>query len=184
MSPEDWQRYHAANRAPWVPRDSLLAEEVAGLRPGKALELGCGEGSDALYLARLGFDVLATDVAPAALEITTARSADQALPLRTLLMDAVSLRLPETFQLIYMGFLALPGPEIGAVLEQVYDHLDIGGTFLYIGLLQTGSPEEITGHLSPLKFERAETIQRVISMPNEEDFLADCVVVRARREVL
>lgn len=45
-----------------------LVREAAGLRPGKALDLGCGEGADALWLAGLGWTVTAVDVSTVALE--------------------------------------------------------------------------------------------------------------------
>ena len=75
--------------------------------PCAALELACGEGSDALHLARQGFDVLATEWVPAALEITERRAADEGLAIRTLLVDATSMELRERFQFIYMGYIPL-----------------------------------------------------------------------------
>jgi SAM-dependent methyltransferase len=181
MNRGDWQRYHAANRPPWLPYDDLLAEEAAKLKPGRALEVACGEGSDALHLASLGFDVVAVDVAPAAVEITAQRAASAGLKIRTLEADATVLRLRERFQFIYMGFLALPDQEQRDTLSRLTEHLEPGGVFLYIGLEEAGQPDEISVLLEPLEIERSETVRREIWMPNEEGFEADCVVIRARR---
>jgi len=183
MNQEDWERYYTANRAPWIPHDPLLEEEAARLTPGRALELACGEGSDALHLAGQGFEVLATDFAPAALAITMERAEAMGLAVRTMEVDAAALRLSETFHFIYMGYLSLPAVERARALTQLVHHLVPNGVFLYIGLEEAGALEEIAGHLSPLCIERAETLHRVISMPNAEHFEADCVIVRARREV-
>jgi 2-polyprenyl-3-methyl-5-hydroxy-6-metoxy-1,4-benzoquinol methylase len=181
MNGEDWQRYHAANRAPWVPCDALFAQEVASLAPGRALEVACGEGSDALHLARLGFDVLAVDLAQAAVQITAQRAVDAGLRLRTVKANAVTLSLQERFDLIYMGFLDLPDRERAEALSALVTHLVPGGIFLYIGFEETGQPDEISVLLAPLTIERCEIVRREISMPNQEDFEADCVVIRARR---
>lgn len=48
--------------------NGVLVTEVAGLPPGRALEVGCGEGADASWLARRGWQVTATDISRVALE--------------------------------------------------------------------------------------------------------------------
>lgn len=56
---------------PWVgsARDHLVhLVEEGRLRPGRAVDLGCGEGDNAIFMARHGFDVTAVDFAPAAIE--------------------------------------------------------------------------------------------------------------------
>lgn len=55
----------------WSGRvNAQLAVEVDGLPPGRALDLGCGEGGDSVHLARLGWQVTAIDVSPTALART------------------------------------------------------------------------------------------------------------------
>jgi len=51
----------------WMPTE-FLADQAALLPPGRALELACGSGRDAVYLASLGWDVTAIDILPDALE--------------------------------------------------------------------------------------------------------------------
>src|ERR1022692_4406826 len=51
-----------------------LVSETRGLRPGRALDVGCGEGADAVWLAEHGWDVTALDVSRVALD----RAADHA----------------------------------------------------------------------------------------------------------
>lgn len=48
--------------------DTALAAEAAGLTPGRALDIGCGEGADAVRIAAHGWDVTALDVSQIALQ--------------------------------------------------------------------------------------------------------------------
>ncbi|MEU8459817.1 class I SAM-dependent methyltransferase [Streptomyces sp. NPDC029003] len=57
------------------PND-VLVREVSGLTPGRALDLGCGEGGDALWLARRGWRVTGTDISGVALERAAAHARD------------------------------------------------------------------------------------------------------------
>ncbi|GAA4788843.1 class I SAM-dependent methyltransferase [Streptomyces ziwulingensis] len=70
-----WEaRYRNSGRV-WSGRpNELLVREAAGLTPGRALDLGCGEGGDAVWLAARGWRVTAADISATAL----ARGADHA----------------------------------------------------------------------------------------------------------
>jgi 2-polyprenyl-3-methyl-5-hydroxy-6-metoxy-1,4-benzoquinol methylase len=71
----EWDaRYSERDGARWSgrPNGRLLAE-VASLTPGRALDVGCGEGADAIWLARRGWTVTAIDISEVA--VTRAREA-------------------------------------------------------------------------------------------------------------
>jgi SAM-dependent methyltransferase len=71
------ERYRSAD-ALWSGNPNrYLVSEASGLRPGKALDVGCGEGADALWLARRGWQVTGVDLSTVALE-RAARHAAQA----------------------------------------------------------------------------------------------------------
>ncbi|MGW7519145.1 SAM-dependent methyltransferase [Streptomyces sp. NPDC054796] len=65
---EIWDARYRENGQIWSgePNEALV-REVSGLAPGRALELGCGEGGDAVWLARQGWRVTATDISGVAL---------------------------------------------------------------------------------------------------------------------
>ncbi|WP_405398761.1 class I SAM-dependent methyltransferase [Streptomyces microflavus] len=72
-----WDGIYAARTAATDPRPNVrLTETVSDLPPGDALELGCGEGGDTLWLARRGWRVTAVDLSAVAVErlTTLARS--------------------------------------------------------------------------------------------------------------
>src|SRR5688572_32867618 len=64
----EWDaRYSEGEGAKWSGRpNGRLVAEVAGLTPGRALDVGCGEGADAIWLARSGWTVTAIDVSDVA----------------------------------------------------------------------------------------------------------------------
>ena len=64
---DEHYRGHDHQGSSGKPNGVLLAE-VAGLAPGRALDVGCGSGADAIWLARQGWQVTAVDVSQAALD--------------------------------------------------------------------------------------------------------------------
>ncbi|MFK8907535.1 class I SAM-dependent methyltransferase [Streptomyces sp. YS-3] len=64
-----WDGVYAGRPAASHPRPNVrLTETATGLVPGDALDLGCGEGGDALWLAAQGWRVTATDISAVAVE--------------------------------------------------------------------------------------------------------------------
>jgi SAM-dependent methyltransferase len=65
----EWDARYAEADKVWSGNpNGALVTEVAGLPPGRALDVGCGEGADAVWLAGHGWDVTALDVSRVALE--------------------------------------------------------------------------------------------------------------------
>ncbi|KUI26351.1 bifunctional 2-polyprenyl-6-hydroxyphenol methylase/3-demethylubiquinol 3-O-methyltransferase UbiG [Mycobacterium sp. GA-2829] len=64
-----WEEHYGANERVWSGRVNVqLAKIVEPLAPGRALDLGCGEGADAIWLAGRGWQVVAVDVSKTALD--------------------------------------------------------------------------------------------------------------------
>lgn len=79
MPQSDWNARYADGNLPWdtgAPDDHLVASVRAGLvAPGRTLEVGCGTGTNALWLAAQGFDVLGVDLSPLAVDKARAKAA-------------------------------------------------------------------------------------------------------------
>jgi len=78
MPEHDWNSNYASNQLPWdtgEPDPQLVEAVQQGLLPrGRALEIGCGTGTDAIWLERQGYDVVALDLAPLAIERARAKA--------------------------------------------------------------------------------------------------------------
>jgi SAM-dependent methyltransferase len=66
---EFWDARYGQSDQVWSGNpNTVLVREVTGLEPGRALDLGCGEGADAIWLAQQGWRVTATDISGVALD--------------------------------------------------------------------------------------------------------------------
>jgi len=90
-----WDRvYRKSGPAPWdvgKPATELVkAVEKGTLKPGKAVVLGCGTGTNAIYLASKGFTVTAIDVAPTALTLAEAKAYKARVSVRWVLASVLA----------------------------------------------------------------------------------------------
>src|SRR5712691_9040681 len=73
---EDWDRMYSKHEHLWSAKPNrMLVAEVGALRPGRALDLACGEGQNAVWLAGLGWDVLGIDFSEVAIAKARRRAA-------------------------------------------------------------------------------------------------------------
>lgn len=78
-----WEEHYSAKPRVWSGRvNARLAEVVPQLTGGRALDLGCGEGADAIWLAEQGWKVVAVDVSTTALARAEADAAERGLAAR------------------------------------------------------------------------------------------------------
>src|SRR5882724_5154180 len=83
----DWdERYRKGEHAPTIPHQ-LLTQAVDLLLPGRALDLACGAGRHAVYLASRGWLVTAVDSSPVGLEIARQRASEAKVKIDTVEAD-------------------------------------------------------------------------------------------------
>ena len=159
----DWERLYQDKFAPWdIKRpDSHLAEIVKNtpVKPCRALELGCGTGTNAIWLAQQGFTVTAVDLSETALD--QARKKDGADLCSFVLADFLDDPLPGTdFGFVFdLGCMhGFSNPEHRDMLAgRVARCLADGGFWLNISSSQDGphfgpnrlSAREITAAVEP-----------------------------------
>lgn len=75
-----WEERYAGAEAVWSGRvNAQLAVLAADLRPGQALDLGCGEGADAIWLAERGWRTTGVDISATALQRAARAAAERGL---------------------------------------------------------------------------------------------------------
>jgi len=119
----------------------VLGAELAGLEPGRALDLGCGAGRTAIWLAERGWQVTGVDFSGVALGLARERRPD---------VDWVEADLreyepePGAFDLVLVLYVHLPSGERREVLARASRALAPGGTLVVLGHdvtnIGTGAP--------------------------------------------
>ena len=111
-----WENRYRERGRTWSGRvNAALEREVNGVAPGTALDLGCGEGGDALWLAHNGWSVTAVDIAPSAIAIGAAaqQPGDE---IEWVVADLAEWQPPRRYDLVTASFLhsyvELPREEI------------------------------------------------------------------------
>jgi SAM-dependent methyltransferase len=109
-----------------------LAIEVAGMQPGSALDVGCGEGADAIWLAQAGWDVTALDVSAIAVERGRAKAEAAGVSVRWIAAGITAVDLG-SFGLVTAHYPALKHTPDQAVLRALVSVTAPAGTLLYVG---------------------------------------------------
>jgi SAM-dependent methyltransferase len=106
MPGPDWNERYKTGNLPWdtnEPDDHLV--KLIGMRtilPGKALEVGCGTGTNSIWLARQGFSVLGIDIAQTAIDLANKNNNDKSLSCEFALLDFIhDNSLAQSFDLVY-----------------------------------------------------------------------------------
>lgn len=106
---EFWEAHYGAHEQVWSGRPNAHLVTVAGpLPPGTALDLGAGEGGDALWLAGRGWRVTAVDVSATALDRLTARAAEAGVEVAVERHDLAATFPAGRFDLVSAQFLQSP----------------------------------------------------------------------------
>jgi SAM-dependent methyltransferase len=203
MDAEEWNERYRASELVWSAGPNQFVEaELAGLAPGRALDLAAGEGRNAIWLARQGWQVTAVDFAQAGLD--KGRTLAAGLDIAWVCADATTWRPdPEdpAYDVSLIAYLQVPAADRRAAVRHAYAGLRDGGTFLLVAhdssnLAEgTGGPqdpsvlmtaEEVLADLGGETFEvhRAGRVPRLVRDGHGEAASAtawDCLVRVVRR---
>jgi SAM-dependent methyltransferase len=131
-----WERHYSGQAPRWSGRPNPVLVDVVGpLSPGRALDLGCGEGGDALWLAGQGWQVTAVDISRTAVDRVRARAEREGLAdrVRTERHNLAHSRPTGEFDLVSAQYLHTPVElDRAQVLRAAAHQLAPGGLLLVV----------------------------------------------------
>jgi thioredoxin reductase/SAM-dependent methyltransferase len=132
----DWDHRYSGGEPVWSgnPNGTLVAE-ASGLAPGRALDVGAGEGGDAIWLAERGWVVTATDISARALERVAVEARRRGLAVECLHRDANRLDAfePGAYDLVSMQYGSIHRTPDDRALRNLLGAVAPGGTLLVVG---------------------------------------------------
>ena len=129
------RRYREVDRL-WAPEvNAALAGFAAELAPGRALDLGAGEGRNALWLARRGWRVTALDVSSVALERAAQRAVEEGVEVECVEADWREYRLAgSSFDLAVIAYMHPEVDDRAAMFQWAAETLVPGGHLFVVGV--------------------------------------------------
>ncbi|KXK58532.1 SAM-dependent methyltransferase [Micromonospora rosaria] len=160
MDAQFWdERYRSRDQLFSGAPNGVLVTEVTDLPPGHALDVGCGEGGDAHWLARRGWRVTALDISPVALRRAAAGGADVADRVTWTPVDLTRTAPPAgAFDLVSAQYFPLPRQPDHTALRGLLDAVAPGGTLLVAGHDLADLPPDRESDLDPHDFYQPHDI--------------------------
>jgi len=199
MDRDAWNERYAGSELLWSAEPNrFLVAEASTLSPGRALDLACGEGRNAVWLARRGFAVDAVDFSDVALGKARALASAHGARVRWIEADVERYEPARSaYDLVILFYLHLPWDRMKPVLRRAAAAVAAGGTFLLVGHdaenLTRGvggprspdvlyTPQGIAAELPGLELVEAARRQRPVDTAEHRGVAIDCLV-RARAPV-
>jgi SAM-dependent methyltransferase len=179
MDHRSWDERYASTELIWTAEPNrFLVAEVGGLGPGRALDLACGEGRNAVWLATQGWEVTGVDFSRTGLDKARHLAGQRHVTVEWILADVTTYRpAPAAFDLVTILYLQLPAEPLAVALATASRALAPGGTLLVVGHDTTNlthgyggppdptvlyTPDQIVSHLDGLVIDKAERVQRPV----------------------
>jgi SAM-dependent methyltransferase len=195
---DDWNARYAGKELLWTATPNRrFAAEVRDLEPGRALDLACGEGRNAVWLAEQGWRVTGVDFSDVALEKAARLAEARGVEVEWVLADVLEyVPEPRSFDLVALLYLQLPSDEHARVLRAAAAAVAPGGTIVVIGHDATNlahghggpkdisvlfTPADVTRQLGDLVVDHAATVRRNVALDGGGEAAALDAFVRAHR---
>ncbi len=175
-----WNERYGSTGALWSGNPNpQLVQEVSGLAPETALDAGCGEGADAIWLAEHGWQVTAVDISTVALE----RGAAQALQAGAQVAERITwiqadlatwIPPAESFDLVSIHFMQFPRDYRERIYRRLAEAVALNGTLLVVAHhpsdLQTAMPRP---HLPDMFFTGDDLAAELEFDPHQWDIVTN-----------
>ena len=194
------ERYRGAEFVWRTEPNRFLPGAVEGLAPGRTLDLACGEGRNAVWLATQGWEATGVDFSQVGLDKAARLATSNDVDVRWIRADATSWQPDELYNLVVVFYLQVPEAERRAAFTVAARALAPGGTLLIVGhdldnltggiggpqnpaVLYT--PDDVRDDLTAagvadLVVDRAERVERPVDTDSGARVAIDCLV-RAHR---
>lgn len=206
MDAAAWDARYTGSDLVWgAAPNQFVAAELGELPPGRIIDLACGEGRNAVWLATRGWRATGVDFSTAAVLRADRLAADAGVTDRVTfaLGDVVDGPLPTgPFDAVVVAYLQLPAPRRRTALRRAAGLLAAGGTMLVVAHDSDNithgvggpqdpavlyAPNDVTNDLADrpdLVVEKAEQVHRPVPGPDGERTAIDVLVrVRVRRAI-
>ncbi len=170
---EFWNETWSTMDNTFADYDEALADHAKGLKPGRALDLGCGSGGNAVWLAERGWRVTAVDFSGVAIEKARMQAADRGVEVEFAVSDVTTYQSRGQYDLITSFYIQLWPKQRMQMLSIAVESLAPGGTLLFVShdrssppsgwsddeLASLTTPDEVVAELPDLVIERAEIVK-------------------------
>jgi SAM-dependent methyltransferase len=200
MEPADWDERYAGSALLWTAEPNrFLVAEAGGLEPGRALDLACGEGRNAIWLAERGWRITGVDFSGVAIDKAQQLAASRGVDGEWLAADLRDYEPPaRAFDLVLVFYLHVVAGVRSPILRAAAQAVDDGGTFLLVGHDSANLADGYGGPHDPrvlytaadvvadldgcgLDVERAERVERPVETPEGPRSALDALVRLTRR---
>jgi SAM-dependent methyltransferase len=190
------ERYRGAEFVWSTHPNRFLPPAVEGLTPGRALDVACGEGRNAVWLATQGWNATGVDFSAAGLEKAARLAETNSVTVEWIRADVTSWQSAQCFDLVVVFYLQVPEAQRRAALGSAARALAPRGTLLVVAHDLTNltdgiggpqdpavlyTPDDVRGDLDgsevrDLVVERAERIERPVVTDTGTVTAIDCLV--------
>ncbi len=193
MDSDGWDERYSSKEYVWnMAPNQFVEAHLSDLTPGRAIDLGAGEGRNAVWLASKGWKVTAVDFSDVGLDKGRRLADEHDVSVEFTCADATTYEPPEPVDLVILSYLQVGPDGRGAVLAHSKTWLKPGGTLFVIAHDRTniaggyGGPssesvcynvDETVAAFEGLNIDTAVVAERVVDTPEGERVALDTLVI-------
>ena len=161
MDSREWNERYASAPLVWsAGPNALFAELVGSWPPGRALDVACGEGRTAVWLAGRGWSVRAVDFSAVGVDKGRRRAAQQDVDVEWEVLDVVRADLGRDYDLVAVLYLHLPEDQMATVLGAGARALAPGGRLVVLDHARENLERGVGGPQDPALLPTPELLRR------------------------
>lgn len=170
----DWDDRYRTTEFIWKTEpNQFLPPEVADLPSGRALDLACGEGRNAVWLATQGWDTIGVDFSDVGLEKAAGLAEANDVVIEWICADVTTWRPQPHFDLVVVFYLQLPAQQRTAAFGAAARALAHCGTLLIVGHDLLNLTEGVGGPQNPAVLYTPDDIKADLADAGVPDLVID-----------